>query len=227
MKAEFWHDCWEQGRLGFHQSDFNRHMIEFMPGLGLLPGAHLLVPLCGKSLDMLWLLKQGYAVTGIELSQKAVEDFFTENRLDYEREDRDGSVVYRFDRLEIVCADLFETGLKVCDPIDAVYDRAALPALPADMRRAYARLMLDQLPLNTVILMQAMEYDQHEMDGPPFSVSPAEIEDLYGICCTIEPLLSEACLDERPNFRERGLTRLTDHVYAIRKTRETHHAGTH
>jgi len=70
-----------------------------------------------------------------------------------------------------------------------------------------------------VILMQAMEYPEHEMDGPPFSVSPAEIEDLYGLCCTIEPLLSEPCLDERPNFRERGLTRLIDHVYKICKTR--------
>ena len=65
MKASFWHECWEQGRLGFHQSDFNRHMIKFMPSLGLEPGAHVFVPLCGKSLDMLWLLKQGYAVTGI------------------------------------------------------------------------------------------------------------------------------------------------------------------
>ena len=227
MKAEFWHECWEQGRLGFHQSDFNRHMIEYMPRLGLEAGAHVLVPLCGKSLDMLWLLKQGYAVTGIELSQKAVEDFFAENELDFERREQDGADIYRFDRLEIVCADLFDFSIDLLDPVDAVYDRAALPALPARMRRAYAAWMLGQLPLNTVTLMQAMEYNQNEMDGPPFAVSPAEIEELYGLCCTIEPLLSEPCLDRHPNFRERGLTRLIDHVYTIRKTRETHHAGTH
>lgn len=227
MEAEFWHDCWERGRLGFHQADFNRNMIEFMPRLGLQTGAHILVPLCGKSLDMLWLLQQGYTVTGIELSQKAVEDFFVENALDFEVRDVDGATAYRSDKLEIFCADLFETGLDFLEPVDAVYDRAALPALPAKMRRDYATMMLDHLPLNTVILMQAMEYTQHEMEGPPFSVSPSEIEDLYGLCCTIEPLLSEQCLDQRPNFREKGLTRLIDHVYEIRKTRKEHHVRAH
>ena len=225
MEAEFWHDCWERGRLGFHQQDFNRHMIDFMPRLGLQPGAHVLVPLCGKSLDMLWLLQQGYAVTGIELSRKAVEDFFSENGLDFDIREVDGATCYRFDRLEIVCADLFETGLDFLEPVDAVYDRAALPALPAGMRRDYVALMMECLPLNTVILLQAMEYTQREMDGPPFSVSPAEVEDLYGLCCTIEPLLSEECLEQRPNFREKGLTRLIDHVYRIRKTRTAINAG--
>ena len=219
MEAGFWHECWESGRLGFHQSDFNRHMIEFMPRLGLQPGAHVLVPLCGKSLDMLWLLQQGYRVTGIELSEKAVEDFFAENELDVETRDLGGATVYRFGNLQIYCADLFEADLDFFESVDAVYDRAALPALPSEMRRDYAGLMLRHLPLNTVILMQTLEYAQYEMDGPPFSVSPSEIEDLYGLCCTIEPLLNEECLDTHPNFRKKGLSRLIEHVYNIQKTR--------
>jgi len=219
VESEFWHDCWERGRIGFHQQEFNRHMIEFMPRLGLPAGAHVFVPLCGKSLDMLWLLQQGYRVTGIELSRRAVEEFFSENAIDCDTREVDGATAWRFDRLEIFCADLFETGLDFLAPVDAVYDRAALPALPRGMRRDYAALMLERLPLNTVILMQAMEYPQHEMEGPPFSVSPSEIEALFGLCCTIEPLYGEECLDERPNWREKGLSRLIDHVYEIRKTR--------
>ena len=109
LEAEFWHDCWERGRLGFHQSSYNRHMIRFMPQLGLQPGAHVLVPLCGKSLDMLWLLHEGYAVTGIELSRKAVEDFFNENGLDYDVTDRDGIEAWRHGRLQILCADTRRT----------------------------------------------------------------------------------------------------------------------
>jgi hypothetical protein len=58
------------------------------------------------------------------------------------------------------------------------------------------------------------------MDGPPFSVAPEEIEALYGLCCTIDDLHHEPCLESHPNWRERGLTRLVDHVYRIRKTRE-------
>lgn len=219
MEAEFWHDCWERGRLGFHQLDFNQHMMEYMPQLELQPGAHILVPLCGKSLDMLWLLEQGFAVTGIELSQKAVEDFFTENSLEFDARETETGIIYRHGRLEIRCTDLFETGLDWLAPIDAVYDRAALPALPPEMRRDYATLMLQHLPLNALILLQAMEYPQHEMQGPPFSVDPSEIEELYGLCCTIDMLHSEDCLDQRPNFREKGLSRLIDHVYRIRKTR--------
>ena len=219
MEAEFWHDCWERGRLGFHQLDFNQHMMEYMPQLELQPGAHVLVPLCGKSLDMLWLLEQGFAVTGIELSQKAVEDFFAENSLEFDTRETETCIIYRHGRLEIRCTDLFETGLDWLPPIDAVYDRAALPALPPEMRRDYATLMLQHLPLNTFILLQAMEYPQHEMQGPPFSVDPAEIEELYGLCCTIDVLHSEGCLDQRANFREKGLSRLIDHVYRIRKTR--------
>jgi len=219
MEAEFWHDCWERGRLGFHQAEYNRHMMAFMPQLGLQPGARVLVPLCGKSLDMLWLLQQGYSVTGIELSQKAVEDFFNENELEFETQESEAGTLYRHDRLEIRCSDLFETGLDWLPPIDAVYDRAALPALPPDMRREYASLMLDRLPLNTPTLLQAMEYPQHEMDGPPFSVDPSEIEELYGLCSTIDVLHSMDCLDQRASFREKGLSRLIDHVYRIRKTR--------
>ena len=120
MEAEFWHDCWERGRLGFHQVAYNRHLLEFWPGLGLPPGAHVLVPLCGKSLDMLWLLDQGYRVTGIELSRKAVEDFFAENGLAFDRREHENTTVYRHDRLQILCADLFDDGLSGLDPVDGV-----------------------------------------------------------------------------------------------------------
>ena len=220
MEAEFWHDCWERGRLGFHQESYNRHLLRFWPGLGLPAGAHVLVPLCGKSLDMLWLHDQGYRVTGIELSRKAVEDFFSENGLEFDQQERENATVYRYGRLQMLCADLFEHGLSELNPVDGVYDRAALPALPEGMRQDYATLMLEQLPVNTVILMQAMEYPQHEMDGPPFSVAPEEIEALYGLCCTIDDLHHEPCLESHPNWQERGLSRLVDHAYRIRKNRE-------
>jgi thiopurine S-methyltransferase len=219
MDVSFWHDCWAEGRLGFHQSKFNRYMIQFWPQLGVPSGAQVLVPLCGKSLDMLWLLEQGYRVTGIELSRKAIADFFVDNGLDFVIHETDYGTVYRHGRLELLCADLFESGPSILPYVEAVYDRASLPALPADMRRDYADLMLDCLAPGTVILLQTPEYRQTEMEGPPFSVPPAEVEALYGEGCTIEPLHSEDSLDRHPRFRERGLTGLVDHVHRIRKKR--------
>lgn len=214
MEAEFWHDCWERGRIGFHQPDYNPRLIEFMPRLGLPTGAHVFVPLCGKSLDMLWLLGEGYAVTGIELNRIAVEDFFAENGLDCETREFDGGTAYRHGKLEILCADLFEAGLDLLPTVDAVYDRAALVALPTAMRRDYAGLMLGRIPLNTAILLLTLEYPQREREGPPFSVAPEEIESLYGLSCTIEPLSSEDCLEQHARWKEKGLTRLVEHVSA-------------
>ena len=220
MDVSFWHGCWAEGRLGFHQSKFNRYMMRYWPRLGVPAGAQVLVPLCGKSLDMLWLLEQGYRVTGIELSRRAIEDFFTENGLDFMIRETGNGSVYRHGRLELLCADLFASGPRILPSVDAVYDRASLPALPGDMRRDYADLMLDCLAPGTVILLQTPEYRQAEMDGPPFSVPPAEVEALYGEVCTIERLHSEDSLDRQPRFRERGLTGLVDHVYRIEKKAE-------
>ncbi|MBT8041135.1 MAG: thiopurine S-methyltransferase [Xanthomonadales bacterium] len=219
MESEFWHECWEQGRLGFHQEDYNRHMVRFFPGLNLAHGAHVLVPLCGKSRDMLWLREQGYRVTGIELSERAVGDFFEENALDAGIREIDGGTAWKTGTLEILCCDLFETGLDVLDPVDAVYDRAALPALPGYMRREYATLMTQHLPLNTITLLLAMEYPQQQMEGPPFSVSPAEIEMLFGLDHEIDVLRSEACLDTHARWKDRGLTRLVENVYRLQKIR--------
>ena len=81
MDPEFWHERWARGEIGFHQDDFNAHMQAFAGRLGLHPGAHMFVPLCGKSLDLLWLLRQGYRVTGVEFNPRAVTDFFSENGL--------------------------------------------------------------------------------------------------------------------------------------------------
>jgi thiopurine S-methyltransferase len=64
MEAEFWHERWETGQIAFHKHEYNNHMQAFINHLKLQPGDHILVPLCGKSLDMLWLLNQGYHVTG-------------------------------------------------------------------------------------------------------------------------------------------------------------------
>ena len=215
MEADFWHDCWAEGRLGFHQSKFNRYMTEFWPRLGLPAGARVLVPLCGKSLDMLWLLDQGYQVTGIELSRRAIEDFFAENGLRLTTAETPLGRAYRHGGLELLCSDLFEAGPAILPTFDAVYDRASLPALPAAMRRDYATLMVDGLRPGAVILLQTPEYFQEEMDGPPFSVPPAEVEALYARAFTVERWHSEDSLDRHQRFRERGMTALSDHVYRL------------
>ncbi|MGB5485800.1 MAG: thiopurine S-methyltransferase, partial [Lysobacterales bacterium] len=66
MEIKDWHSRWESGNTGWHQPGGSSALRKFWPGLH--PGGRVLVPLCGKSPDLLWLAKQGYDVTGVELS---------------------------------------------------------------------------------------------------------------------------------------------------------------
>ena len=81
MQPEFWHDRWQRNQIGFHQEQVNPCLERLWPQLELPRGARVLVPLCGKSLDLSWLAASGFEVLGVELSQTAVEQFFSEQRV--------------------------------------------------------------------------------------------------------------------------------------------------
>ena len=215
MDPEFWHARWERDEIGFHKHAYNGHMTAFMHRLGLSPGAHVLVPLCGKSLDLLWLLEQGHAVTGIEINRRAVEAFFAENGLPCERDGPDGMARYRHANLTVWCTDFFDFDWAAIPAIDGVYDRASLVALPGPMRERYARVMLDRLPERAPMLLITLDYPQQEMQGPPFAVDRAEVERLYGGHWRIEEIHAEDCLADEPRMQARGLSRLHERVYLL------------
>jgi thiopurine S-methyltransferase len=217
MKADFWHERWEQGEIGFHQHDFNRHMRDFIDRLQVRSGARILVPLSGKSLDMLWLAEQGYRVTGIELSPLAAEGFFTENGLDFNVDERSGWTVYRGDQVEIHCTDFFAVQKTALPRLEAVYDRASLIALPPEMRPAYAAHLTQLVNPGVRSLLVTLEYPQDQMRGPPFSVSAAEVTTLFSTHWNVEPLHAEDCLANEPRFQKKGLTRLQERVFILQK----------
>jgi len=218
MRAEFWNERWARGEIGFHQAGFNAHMQAFTDQLGVRPGGHFLVPLCGKSLDLLWLAEQGYKVTGIELSETAAQDFFTENRLGFEVQKDTGKTVYRGNTIEIWCTDFFRVLVEDLPAVDAVYDRASLVALPPEMRQAYAEHLGGLMNDGTCILLITLEYPQKEMNGPPFSVTPVEVEQVFGRQFQQQQIWTEDCLANEPRFRKKGLTRMEEHVLILTKT---------
>jgi len=217
MEAEFWHERWEKGEIGFHQNEFNRHMQEFVGRLEVPAGARVLVPLCGKSRDMLWLAGRGLRVTGIEISERATRDFFRENRIAFEVRERPEAVIYTGGEIEIFCADIFTLSRRVLPSFDAVYDRASLVALPPEMRTDYADLMAELADPGVRSLLVTLDYPQEEMRGPPFSVTQDEVERLFGSRFDIWPLHTEDCLAREPRFRKKGLTRLEERVFILRK----------
>jgi len=216
MDTAFWHERWKAGQIAFHRQEVNPQLVAFWDRLGLAPGGRVLVPLCGKSLDMLWLRERGFGVLGVEVSELAVESFFAENNLPVRKRQAGAFTAYDGERLTLLCGNFFDLGAEVvAGGCAAVYDRASLIALPPDMRRRYARHLLGLFPDGLNSLLLTLEYPQQEMDGPPFSVGMPELQSLYGGNCTVERLLAHDVLGNYPGFRDKGLTRLEEKVYRL------------
>ena len=77
MNKEFWLNKWRIKQIGFHRSQPNPALINYCSLLNLPQNSRIFVPLCGKTLDIAWLLQQGYQVVGIDLSPIAIEELCT------------------------------------------------------------------------------------------------------------------------------------------------------
>jgi len=216
MDAEFWLQRWQDNLTGFHQQEINHGLDTFWSQLQLAPGEQVFVPLCGKSLDMLWLRKQ-YAVLGVELSPIAVEAFFAENGLAPEHSRQGTFSVCETDRLTLLCGDFFDLQPEQLRRVRAVYDRASLIALPEDMRTHFVRRLTDLLPPAVSMLLVTLDYDQAQMGGPPFSVEEQEVRDLFSPRWSIQLLYQQDILARESRFRERGLSRMVEKIYLLNK----------
>ena len=208
MEGKFWLERWVRQDTGFHQRDVNAHLRSFWPVLGLAAGDAVFVPLCGKSGDMTWLRAQGHPVLGVELSPLAVTAFFSENGLAPQRRRQGVFDVAESDGIRIFCGDFFDLTVDDLAGMKVVYDRAALVALPPTMRERYAAHMAEILPPGTPMLLLTLEYPPAQMQGPPFSVPPSEVERLYGPRGDVRLLRRDDVLSENRLFAERGVTAL-------------------
>ncbi|PWB35938.1 thiopurine S-methyltransferase [Pseudomonas sp. SDI] len=216
MQAAFWHSRWKHNQIGFHQLQVNADLQRFWPVLEVPVGARVLVPLCGKSLDLLWLAGQGLQVLGVELSEQAVEDFFREHDLVPQVEQCPAFKVYRCAGIEIRCGDFFALSAADAQGCTAVYDRAALIALPPPLRERYARHLEMLLPVGSTGLLITMDYDQTKLDGPPFAVIDAEVQRLFAAWQPAE-LASHDILQDSPKFRQAGVEQLCERIYRLQR----------
>ena len=217
MESEFWHRKWQENQLGFHQEKINSRLIKFWPALELPSQSRVLVPLCGKSEDMLWLLENGHKVFGIELSEIACEDFFTQHEISHTVKTENGFRKYCGESIELWAGDFFKLTAADVAEVAAVYDRAALIALPVEMRRQYATHMATIMQPGSSMLLITMEYDQQKMKGPPFSVSNAEVEELYREQFAITVLNQSSGPDIVGNLKQRGLETLAETVFRLNR----------
>jgi thiopurine S-methyltransferase len=215
MKKDFWLERWERKEIGFHENEVNVYLKQFWNELHLEQGGRVFVPLCGKSVDLKWLREQGHPVLGIELSEIAARDFFTENSHQPKISGGTKFREYEADRIRILCGDFFELSRDDLGKVSAVYDRASMVALPPEMRERYVKHLLSILPPTTQILLITFDYPQSEMAGPPFALAAGEVEALYSMHADIRLLAQVDVLAQNPRFQKRGLTRLQESVYLL------------
>jgi len=214
MEPAFWQQRWADNQIGFHQAQVNPYLQKYWPTLGLVPGSRVLVPLCGKSLDLAWLAGQGYRVLGVELSRRAVEAFFREHGLQAEVGQRGAFEVWRSGDVELWCGDIFALQAEDIGDCSGLYDRAAVIALPPQMRGAYMQLLSGLLPVSCQGVVVILDYDQALLGGPPFSVGDEELRKGFA-GWQVDELEVVEVIEESPKFLQAGVSSLLERVYRV------------
>jgi thiopurine S-methyltransferase len=210
---EFWHNRWVTDQIGWHRTDANEMLVKHWPSLNLASNAEVLVPLCGKSLDMVWLADQGHEIVGLELVAQAVESFFLERNAQPEKEAIGQHVRYSSPPFTVIQGDLFALETNTVQA-DAWYDRAAMIALPNSQREAYVEQLRQQTKVGAVGLLITYAYPQDEMEGPPFALHDDDVRRFYTDGFEVEPLEHLELEDER----DRGLSSITLSVFKVTRT---------
>jgi thiopurine S-methyltransferase len=215
MDASFWLDCWREGRTGFHRSEVMPLLERHWPSLGVPRATRVLVPLAGKTLDMVWLAAQGLRVLGVELSPLAVQAFFAEHQLQPRRHRSACGEHHTAGNIEIIQGNVFDLDDATLAGCAAVYDRAALIALPVSMRQQYVRSIYARLPAGCRGLLITLDYPPGEMDGPPFAVPPAEVRRLFEPDWQVKALEHRDIYANEPGLAARGLSALATDVFRL------------
>lgn len=216
MDRQFWHDIWTQRKIGFHRSDVHPMLRAQWPAIASA-SAPVLVPLCGKTLDMAWLAEREHPVVGVELDERAVAEYFHEHNQEPSKRTRsDGLEEWQAGGVSILVGDFFRFRPEAT--FELFYDRAALVALPEAMRRNYLHFLASLIAQEGHGLLITFEYPEGVMEGPPFSIPDAEVQEQPWF--SVEILERGDVIDSYPELRESGLHYLIETAYRL--TRNGH-----
>ncbi|MDX2020390.1 MAG: thiopurine S-methyltransferase [Deltaproteobacteria bacterium] len=209
MEKSFWEERWAAGQTAFHLADVNPRLAAHVESLG--DKGTVLVPLCGKTLDMTFLAARGFSVVGVEFVEDAAQAYFAEAGVIPARVERHGWVGYHHLNVMIWVADMLAVTSELVGPVDAIYDRAAVVALPETLREGYARRLAALSHPGTKLLLVTFEHDLPS--GPPFSVEPDVVQALYGDAFDVALIERVDALGDNERFKQRGGTRFHESVW--------------
>jgi thiopurine S-methyltransferase len=206
MELSYWQSRWKKGNIGFHLDEVYPGLVEHREALQISQESAVLVPMCGKSMDLMWLAERVRKVVGVEVSEVAVQDFFLDYNLSPVESSFAGFSIFKARNIELWCGDFFKLPVHKFQHPDLIYDKGAAVALPKKMRKNYSDIITSLASSTTELLIQHFEYPETEMNGPPFSVSPSEIEQLFGDVFSIKQLDKKSLnINRFEKFLNRGL----------------------
>jgi thiopurine S-methyltransferase len=215
-----WLEFWKNNETNWHSDVVTQELEEYLGLLKLEPGDKVFFPLCGKSLDMTYILNQGFSVIGVELSEIGIKQFFHENGLDFTISQVGEFDLYSAKNIEIYCGDFFSLTSKYLYGVKAVFDRKSLIALDLNLRQKYVKHLNDIISLGVRILLITLHYPQHQMSGPPFSVDKSEVESLFSMAFNYQELKSFQDIENGSKLERSGVDYIENAAYCLLKVRE-------
>ena len=206
MELSYWLSRWRKNKIGFHMPEGYPALEPHLKNIPLPKKKTVLVPLCGKSRDLLTLTRYFDKVIGVEISEKAIREFLQETGLKATEKSFADFKIFETEPITFWCGNFFKLPVRKINPVDLIYDKAALVALPPGRRPEYAEKLLTFCTNSTSILVHHFIYKQDEMPGPPFSVFEKELENYFGdMFSSVVLEESELNLDTFKKFQNRGL----------------------
>jgi thiopurine S-methyltransferase len=215
VQPDFWLNRWRAAQIGFHQAAVDRHLKAYWPLLNLPLDSPVFVPLCGKSLDLMWLRERGHSVTGVELAPVALESFVMEHGIPARRRVLADFDAYEAEGVKLYRGDFFKLTRSLLGNTSAIYDRAALISWTPEARQSYVKQLTSLTSPGTQTLLIAVEYPSEQMQGPPFPLTRETVENLYAGHYSIEELARHEILELEPRLKARGLTELREVCYRL------------
>jgi|TARA_B110000977_G_scaffold165260_1_gene212327 thiopurine S-methyltransferase len=215
MQEKDWLIRWQKNQIGFHDAEVNSHLKKYISASDLKPGDTIFLPLCGKSADITWLAEQDFQVIGVELSAIAIESYFSEQGLSFDRVESGRFITRSSRNIHLLEGSFFDLRHQDLGDCSLVYDRASLIAFDEPTRTRYAQWMRSIIGNDTDILLVTLDYNQSEMNGPPFAVSTHEIMRHFESAFQIDIIRQTEIVDESPRWRSKGLSSLVESVYQL------------
>ncbi len=206
MEISYWQSRWRKNNTGWHMDQVYPPLPDIWTRASFKSNACVLVPLCGKSLDLHWLAERAKHVIGVEVSQQALQEVIQKHAEQFTRDSSHGFTIYHSERMELWEGDFLKLPTSEIPAPDIIYDKAAMVALPPTSRPDYAQKLLDCCGEDTQILLQTFKYNQDEMTGPPFSVDAKEISRHFGKRFSLRLMHEQSKFDELSKFQQRGLS---------------------